>query len=116
MKKRGFTEDEKALVEYLKDKLKQRGVLKLPRDWHLKQSTVARDMLAGEKAPSLEEWKACIDWLMGHKYWGDKVDHLYRISSLWAQYILQAKRTDHTVKGSQESDRRKEIIKKLYLS
>lgn len=112
MKKKGFTEDEKALVEYLKEKLKQRGVMKFPRDWHLKQLTVARDMLAGEKAPGLEEWKTCIDWLMDHKYWGDKVDHLYRVEALWTQYILQAKKAP----AAQGSDRRKEIIKKLYLS
>lgn len=110
--RKGFTEEEKALVDYLKEKLRQRGVEKFPRDWHLKQSMVARDMLAGEKAPGLEEWKACIDWLMKHKYWGDKVDHLYRVSSLWPQYILQSKKAPAT----QDSDRRRELIKKLYLS
>lgn len=113
MKKQGFTEDEKALVEYFKDKLRQRGVEKFPRDWHLKQLTVARDMLAGENAPGLEEWKACIDWLFAHKYWGDKTDHLYRVAALWPQYILQAKKQ---LEKSGDTNRRKELIKKLYLS
>ncbi|MCL6612611.1 MAG: hypothetical protein K6T66_13840 [Peptococcaceae bacterium] len=109
-KSRGFSENEKALVEYFKEKLKQRGVLKFPRDWHLKQLTVARDMLAGPDAPDLEEWKGCINWLFAHKYWGDKTDHLYRVASLWPQYILQSKK-----RIEENGGKRRELIKRLYL-
>ncbi|AEG60039.1 hypothetical protein [Desulforamulus ruminis] len=87
--KKGFNEDEKALVEYLKNKLKEANVLKFPQDWHLKQLSTARRMLAGENAPSLSEWMACIDWAYLNPYWKDKVDHLARIMSLWPKFRLQ---------------------------
>lgn len=87
-KSKAYTETEKALVEHLKAKLAQAGVTKYPADWHLKQLTMARRMLAGEAAPALEEWQACIDWAFSDKYWRDKVDHLARIMALWPKYKL----------------------------
>ncbi|MEW6423154.1 MAG: hypothetical protein AB1523_00160 [Bacillota bacterium] len=107
--KKPYTE-EKALVEYLKAKLESRGVLKLPRDWHLRNLSVARTMLDGENAPSVEEWKACIDWAFAHEFWGDKVDHLARVANLWPKYVLQKRG------GKQGRARKKELIKQLYLS
>ncbi len=87
-----FNENEKALVKYFKDKLVALGVEKFPRDWHLKQLSTARNMLAGEKAPSVDEWKACIDWCFKEPFWKDKVDHLARVESLWPKYCLQGGR------------------------
>jgi hypothetical protein len=112
-KQKPYSEDEKALVAYLKEKLTGRGVKKYPRDWHLKQLAVARRMLAGPSAPGLEQWKACIDWLFEHQFWGDKVDHLARVEDKWVQFALQNRRQFKT--DDQESNRRKELIKKLYL-
>ncbi|WP_027364007.1 hypothetical protein [Desulfotruncus alcoholivorax] len=89
-KNRGFSDSEKALVAYLKEKLGERGAHKFPRDWHLKQLTTARHMLAGDKAPSVEEWKGCMDWAFKDNFWGDKVDHLARIEAFWPKYILKA--------------------------
>ncbi|MTI82722.1 MAG: hypothetical protein FH756_02245 [Firmicutes bacterium] len=86
---RGFSEEEKALVAHLKEKMKERGVNKFPRDWHLKQLSVARNMLAGENAPEVEQWEACIDWLFKDRYWKDKVDHLARVEALWPKYVLK---------------------------
>jgi len=86
---RGFSEEEKALVAHLKEKMKERGVSKFPRDWHLKQLSVARNMLAGENAPAVVQWKACIDWLFRDRYWKDKVDHLARVEALWPKYVLK---------------------------
>lgn len=87
-----FTDQEKAIVQYFKDKLIARGVEKFARDWHLRQLSIARNMLAGDKAPSFEEWKRCIDWCFNHKFWGDKVDHLARVEALWAQHCMHAGR------------------------
>jgi hypothetical protein len=84
-----FTDEEKALVEYLKSRLKSRGVEKYPRDWHLKQLSVARDMLSGETAPTVEQWEACMDWLFNDEFWGDKIDHLSRVLALWPKYVLR---------------------------
>lgn len=84
-----YTEAEKALVSYLKEKLAARGIQKFPRDWHLKQLSTARNMLAGDKAPSPEEWRRCIDWAFADPFWCDKVDHLARIEALWPKYMLQ---------------------------
>lgn len=84
-----FTEPEKALVAYFKAKLAARGVEKFPRNWHLKQLTIARNMLAGDKAPSLEDWQSCIDWCFIDPYWKDKVDHLARVEALWSKYCLK---------------------------
>lgn len=110
---RPYTEEEKALVEYLKDKLKARGVTKFPRDWHLKQLSVARTMLDGDQAPTVEQWKGCIDWAFSHPYWGDKIDHLARISWLWTQYVL---RGHHKKAGDPDRERRRQLLKSLYLS
>lgn len=102
-KSKPYTDDEKALVEHLKEKLRQSGVTKFPADWHLKQLSTARRMLAGEAAPAPEEWLACIDWAFKDKYWKDKVDHLARVLSLWPKYKLQGGgRNDnkHTERGS----------------
>jgi hypothetical protein len=112
-----YKEEEKILVAYLKEKLKARGILKFPRDWHLKNLSVARTMLDGENAPSVEEWKACIDWAFAHKYWGDKTDHLARVINLWPSYVLQNKKPKgDDARIDQEQERRKELIKKLYMS
>ncbi len=102
-----FTEQEKALVKYFKEQLAVRGVEKYPRDWHLKQLTVARNMLAGEKAPALEEWQKCIDWCFKHKFWKDKVDHLARVEALWPRYCLQ---------GGRKTKQEKDKFRLLYLS
>ncbi|SHJ59756.1 hypothetical protein SAMN02745219_02911 [Desulfofundulus thermosubterraneus DSM 16057] len=110
---RAFSDEEKALAEYLKEKLKLRGVHKFPRDWHLRQMAVARTMLAGENAPSVEDWKACIDWLFRHPYWGDKVDHLARVLDLWPRYVLQAR--NHR-QDDEERERKRALLKSLYLS
>lgn len=114
MGKTEFTEAEKSLVEYFKQQLVARGIQKFPRDWHLKQLTVARNMLAGEKAPSVEEWKACIDWCFAHEFWGDKVDHLARVETLWVQYVLS--KSGRKNKKSPGTDKEKELLNRLYYS
>ena len=111
-----YKEEEKVLADYLKEKLKARGVLKFPPDWHLRNLSVARTMLAGPDAPSVDQWKICIDWAMEHEFWNDKVDHLARVFNLWPQYVLQHKRINAKTKEEQENKHKKEIIKKLYLS
>ncbi|WP_134214069.1 hypothetical protein, partial [Pelotomaculum propionicicum] len=84
-KNRPYTEDEKALMKHLKAKLTQAGVTKYPADWHLKQLTIARRMLAGENAPTVAQWQACMDWAFADEFWCDKVDHLARVEGLWAK-------------------------------
>ena len=111
-----FTEEEKSLAAYLKEKLASRGVKKLPRDWHLKQLSTARIMLAGANAPALREWKACIDWAFADDFWGDKVDHLARIEGLWPKYVL---RKNRKMKGKTPEEiaceeREKAFIRSLY--
>jgi hypothetical protein len=113
-KNKAFPDNEKNLVAYLKEKLIQRGVKRYPRDWHLKQLSVARRMLSGTSAPDVEQWKKCIDWLFNHPFWNDKIDHLARVEEKWVQFALQNK--DKIITESSENDRRKELIKKLYLS
>jgi hypothetical protein len=109
-----YTEDERRLVEELKARLRERGVLKLPRDWHLKQLSVARTMLEGKDAPTVEEWAACMDWAFAHKFWGDKVDHLARVAALWPQYVLQRGRKA-AARRDPEAERRRRLIKSLYV-
>ncbi len=111
-----YKEEEKILVAYLKGKLRARGVLKFPPDWHLRNLSVARTMLAGPDAPSAVQWKLCIDWALEHEFWNDKVDHLARVFNLWPQYVLQHKKHETKIKEEQENKQKKEIIKKLYLS
>jgi hypothetical protein len=84
----GYSDQEKALVNYLKEKLVSRGITKFPRDWHLKQLSTARAMLAGDSAPSLQDWKTCIDWTFQNEYWQDKADHLAVVERLWPKYKL----------------------------
>jgi len=116
--KKAYTEEEKALVEYLKEKLEARGVLKLPRDWHLRNLSIARTMLDGENAPSLDQWKACIDWAFKDEFWRDKVDHLARVSNLWPKYVLQAKKKSCSLEPGQqlEEEKKKAIIRSLYMN
>ncbi|MCR4442944.1 MAG: hypothetical protein QHH10_11985 [Peptococcaceae bacterium] len=108
-KKTAFTDQEKELVGYFKVQLKSRGINKFPRDWHLKQLSTARDMLAGSTAPTLEQWKACIDWAFCDRYWKDKVDHLARILALWPQFVLKGgipagRDNRHTGKNQSEQE------------
>ncbi|MEW6540594.1 MAG: hypothetical protein AB1402_03115 [Bacillota bacterium] len=110
----GYAEDEKALVNYLKEALKKRGVLRFPRDWHLRQLATARVMLAGRNAPSLDEWRKCIDWAFTEPYWKNRIDHLARIEGLWPRYVLQAR--PGTGGDSRDRKKEREMIKKLYLS
>lgn len=113
-KNKPYTEDEKELVSYLKERLTQRGVKRYPRDWHLKQLAVSRRMLAGATAPTVAQWKTCIDWLLGHQFWGDKIDHLARVEEKWVQFALQNK--NKALFRKDDEDKRKELIRKLYLS
>lgn len=92
--RRPYTDEEKHLVEYFREALRIRGVGQVPRDWHLKQLSTARAMLAGKNAPTLEDWKACIDWAFTEPFWKDKLDHLARIEALWPRFALQRKRAD----------------------
>lgn len=102
-----FTEQEKDLVQYLKDKLIARGVKKFPRNWHLLQLSVARNMLAGDNAPSLDNWKACVDWCFKDKFWRDKIDHLARVETLWTKFCLQ---------GGRKAKEKKDKFSLLYMS
>jgi len=102
-----FSDQEKSLYEYFKSKLVERDINKFPRDWHLKQLSVARNMLAGDNAPSLEDWQNCIDWCFKHPYWKDKVDHLARVEALWPKFCLQGGR-----KARKENDK----YRLLYMS
>lgn len=111
-----YTDEEKELVRYLKEKLAARGVKKLPRDWHLRQLSTARCMLAGEDAPTLALWKGCMEWAFADEFWSDKVDHLARVEGLWAKYVLQKNKN---VKGKMpeelaRKERKKEFIRSLY--
>ncbi|NLI14561.1 MAG: hypothetical protein GX425_18570 [Peptococcaceae bacterium] len=112
-----FTEDEKSLVEYLKEKLSVRGVKKLPRDWHLKQLSTARGMLAGENAPTVAQWQACMDWAFADEFWCDKVDHLARVEGLWAKYVLQQnkKLKGKTPEEIARKEKEKAFIRSLYI-
>ena len=109
---RSYSDEEKTLVEYFRQALKTRGVERVPRDWHLKQLSTDRAMLAGEKAPSLDEWKACIDWAFCEPYWKDKLDHLARVESLWPRFILQ--KSKRVTGGNRQKEI--ELIKTLYMS
>ncbi|MDQ7789928.1 MAG: hypothetical protein RDU41_07730 [Clostridia bacterium] len=110
---RSYSDEEKALVEYFRQALKTRGVERVPRDWHLKQLSTARAMLAGEKAPSLDDWKACIEWAFTEAFWKDKLDHLARVEALWPRFILQMRKQDA---GSETRRKEIELIKTLYMS
>lgn len=112
-KSKPYTDDEQRLVEYFKEQLKARGIKKFPRDWHLKQLSTARNMLAGENAPTLDEWKSCIEWCFAHEYWGDKVDHLARVEYLWTKFILQARKKPCW--PGQDEDKKKAFIRSLYI-
>ncbi len=110
--KQSYTAEEQALVAAFREKLKALGVLKFPRDWHLKQLSTARAMLAGDNAPSVEQWVECIEWAFTEPYWRTRIDHLARIEALWPRYCLQ-----NPPGKKAERDRRKrelEILKELY--
>jgi len=118
VRNRPYTKTEKALVEYFKKTLEARGISKFPRDWYLKQLSCARTMLDGSDAPTIEQWQGCIDWAQEHPFWGDKIDHLARVSWLWMQYCLQKQGekcgTGKIIDKSKEL--KKKRIKDLYMS
>ncbi|WP_157863030.1 hypothetical protein [Desulfofarcimen acetoxidans] len=99
IKSRSYTDEEKHLVECLKNKLKEAGVTKFPRDWHLKQLSTAKWMLSGVDSPSVADWLVCIDWAFSDDYWKDKIDHLARIMSLWPKFKLQQGGDSHAKRG-----------------
>ncbi|GBF34119.1 hypothetical protein DCCM_3231 [Desulfocucumis palustris] len=115
MSKNKYTDEEKALVEYLKSKLISRGIVKFPRDWHLKQLSSARYMLAGDNAPNLDEWKACIDWCLADKFWCDKVDHLAAVERLRTKYSLQGNKAGGLIKSINDEKKKSEMLDKLYM-
>lgn len=81
-----FTDDEKFIAEYLKEKLQQKGVTAFPRNWHLKQYSTAKSLL---KKVTQKEVLECIDWALNDPYWRDKVDGLQTISKILPKYQLQ---------------------------
>lgn len=99
----GYTAEEKELVRYFREQLRARGVDYFARDWHLRQLTVARRLLAG--GPALEDWKDCIRWALSDVYWRDKVDHLACVERLYPKYALRA-----------EKERKKKLIRSLYVT
>lgn len=83
-----YSEDAKAVANYLKEKLQVKGVTAFPRDWHLKEYAVAHRLL---QKSNVNELKGCIDWLFNDDYWCDKVDSLLAVERQLPKYQLRAK-------------------------
>jgi hypothetical protein len=85
-KKPKYSEDDKAIANYLKEKLQNQGVTAFPRDWHLKEYAVAHRLL---KSSNVLELKGCIDWLFKDEYWHNKTDSLLVVERQLPKYQLQ---------------------------
>ncbi len=85
-KKPKYSEDDKAIANYLKEKLQSQGVTAFPRDWHLKEYAVAHRLL---KSSNALELKGCIDWLFEDEYWHNKTDSLLVVERQLPKYQLQ---------------------------
>lgn len=81
-----YSEDDKAVANHLKEKLKERGVTALPRNWHLKEYAVAQRLL---KKSDVSELKQCIDWLFTDSFWHDKVDSLLAVERRLPKFQLR---------------------------
>lgn len=83
-----YSEDDKAVANYLKEKLQKRGVTALPRNWHLKEYAIAQRLL---KKSTVSELRGCIDWLFSDEYWHDKIDSLLVVERQLPKYQLKTK-------------------------
>jgi len=92
IKKPKYSDDDKAIANYLKEKLQNQGVTVFPRDWHLKEYAVAHRIL---KKSNVFELKGCIDWLFEDEYWHDKTDSLLVVERQLPKYQLQKGGTLH---------------------
>jgi len=81
-----YSEDDKAVANYLKNKLKERGVTALPRNWHLKEYAIAQRLL---KKSSVSELRECINWLFTDDFWHDKVDSLLTVERQLPKFQLR---------------------------
>ena len=108
-----FSVEQKELVAYFKDKLKSRGITKFPRDWHLKQLSVARYLFTGDKPPSLAELKSCIDWAFEHQFLGYKVDHLATVERVWIEFKLKNSKRDQE---QQEKEAKRKKFANIYMN
>ncbi len=97
-----YSEDDKAVANYLKEKLQKRGVTALPRNWHLKEYAIAQRLL---KKSTVSELRGCIDWLFSDEYWHDKIDSLLVVERQLPKYQLKTKciRGDPPTKSAVES-------------
>lgn len=76
----------KQVVQHLHEQLSSRGVNHLPRDWHLKQYSVAARIIRSGVSPG--ELIACVDWLFANEYWCDKVADMLAVERQFPRFKL----------------------------
>jgi hypothetical protein len=81
----------KEVANYLKDKLKARGVY-IPRDWHLKAYATSAAIINSGVPP--EELRACIDWALDDPYWVKQIDGMSAIERALPKFQAQRKIPD----------------------
>ncbi len=84
-----YSDEDKAIACYLKDKLVANGVTVFPKDWLLKNYSTAHRLL---NMASSDEIKDCIDWLFSDRYWHDKIDSLLVVERQLAKYQMQVEK------------------------
>lgn len=100
--RRGYTEDEKKPVVFLKSLLEERGVRDFAKDWHLKGYAVSRAMLTHRTS---EELTALVGESLSDPYWAHRVTDMYRVQDYAKERAL---RESVLPPKSQESMRRPE--------
>ena len=102
--KPSFTEKEKTASNYLKDKLVDNGVTVFPRNWHLKQYSIAKLLLT---KLTIDEVISCIDWAFNDQYWRTRIDGLQTIQRILPKWQLQ--KNQHNRAGPDSWDVLQEI-------
>jgi len=82
-----FSEQAKTVTDYLRDRLKAKGVYIAP-NWYQKSFSSAMKLINGGSVSS-EQLKQCIDWAFTDEYWAKKVDSMMTIERVLPKYQLQ---------------------------
>lgn len=95
-----FSEDERTLASYLYDKLSERGVKPIYKNWFMKNCNIAKTLLS---SISLQDAKNILDWGFEDNWWCDKITDLSAINTLHSRFHLQTKLTKDEEKLSRSS-------------
>jgi len=81
-----FSKTATEIVKWFRQLLEEKGVTVFPRDWYIKNYSVADSML---KHTTEAEIREAIQWGLKHDYWSDKIDSLSTVKKYFPKFQME---------------------------